>query len=230
MLLNPSSQFFRYWALAQAGVIVALVGWRIHLGPLPYTPLLRAHVDMDTGIKIALDVFSNDCGRYPTASEGFQALIICPTNIPLERWRGHDLAQVPKDPWNHDYVYRCPGIHSTNGFDLFSCGYDGISKSGGSDLDDINNWDPHSPHGQVVTFPRMIDEIIQSMPIFLEIMLTLLTIPFLFAVRLIASFSSPRVRDEIARNPTVHSRWFFVSLAVILIFLMSLKLSSFVVR
>ncbi len=168
MLLNPSSQFFRYWALAQAGVIVALVGWRIHLGPLPHTPLLRAHVDMDTGIKIALDVFSNDCDRYPTTSEGFQALMVCPTNIPQERWHGPYLDRIPKDPWNHNYVYRCPGIHNTIGIDLYSCGYDGISKSGGSDLDDINNWDPHSPHGQVVTFPRMIDEIIQSMPIFLR--------------------------------------------------------------
>jgi general secretion pathway protein G len=97
--------------------------------------------------KTALDAFRSDCGRYPSTSEGLYALVVCPTNIPAGLWRGPYYEDRFKDLWKHDYVYRCPGIHNTNGFDLYSCGVDGISKTGGSDLDDINSWDPASPHG-----------------------------------------------------------------------------------
>jgi hypothetical protein len=50
------------------------------------------------------------------------------------------------DPWGNVYIYACPGLHHPNGFDLYSCGPDEISKSKGDDPDDINNWDPNSPH------------------------------------------------------------------------------------
>jgi hypothetical protein len=67
--------------------------------------------------------------------------------IPSGKWHGPYLDKIPQDPWGNNYVYCCPGVHSTNGYELYSCGFDGISKSGGDDLDDINNWDPASPHG-----------------------------------------------------------------------------------
>lgn len=89
----------------------------------------------------ALQVFQVDCGRYPATSEGLSALIACPTNT--SGWRGpylKDVVALPNDPWGHFYVYICPGVHNTNAFDLYSCGPDGISQSGGDDPDDINNW------------------------------------------------------------------------------------------
>jgi general secretion pathway protein G len=95
----------------------------------------------------ALRVFKDDCGRYPATAEGLQALIICPKDIATNSWHGPylDCVVIPLDPWGHEYVYRYPGIHNTNGFDIYSCGADGISKSGGADPDDINNWDELSP-------------------------------------------------------------------------------------
>src|ERR1039457_5297653 len=108
--------------------------------------LASAHADL-AGIKIAFDVFANDCGRYLTTSEGVSALFNCPTNFSSSRWRGPYLGRKTIDPWCDAYVYRYPGIHHTNSFDLYSCGADGISESGGNDLDDINNWDADSPHG-----------------------------------------------------------------------------------
>lgn len=83
-------------------------------------------------------MFSNDCGRLPTTAEGFQALLTCPTNVSRNLWKGpyFDPPQIPLDPWDHEYVYRCPGIHNTNGYDLYSAGPDGIK----GDLDDIGNW------------------------------------------------------------------------------------------
>lgn len=97
-------------------------------------------------IGIALDAFKEDCGRYPTAGEGLAALVNRPTTLPTEKWRGPYFGPgLPSDSWGNDYVYRCPGVHFPQGYDLYSLGRDGKSKSGGGDADDINNWDPESP-------------------------------------------------------------------------------------
>ena len=121
------------------------LGWRLYSGPIQSANLDR-HVDFFAGHKTILGMFQVDCGRYPTTEEGLNALIGRPEKIPAADWRGpyFDPPQLPKDPWNHDYVYRCPGVHNTNGFDLFSFGADGVSKTGGEDADDINNWDSSS--------------------------------------------------------------------------------------
>jgi general secretion pathway protein G len=99
-------------------------------------------VDFFARHKTVLGMFKVDCGRYPTTEEGLNALIIRPKDILAHDWRGpyFDPPQRPKDPWGRDYIYRCPGIHNTDGFDLYSCGPDGLSQPGGEDADDINNW------------------------------------------------------------------------------------------
>jgi len=91
---------------------------------------------------ISLTSFAEDCGRYPTSTEGLKALIERPGGVLVERWHGPYFELIPQDPWAHDYVYRCPGTHSTNHFDLYSYGPDGISRTGGDDLDDVNSWKP----------------------------------------------------------------------------------------
>jgi hypothetical protein len=35
------------------------------------------------------------------------------------------LKYLPKDPWDHVYIYRNPGIHHKQAYDLFSRGEDG---------------------------------------------------------------------------------------------------------
>jgi type II secretion system protein G len=76
-----------------------------------------------------------DNGRYPTAAEGLAALLVRPPNAPS--WRGPYLAyDMLTDPWGNPYVYRNPGKHNSNGFDVFSMGPDGRVDGG----DDISNW------------------------------------------------------------------------------------------
>jgi general secretion pathway protein G len=103
----------------------------------PHFPRPRVQI---AAFETGLGMFREDCGRYPTTTEGLAALITRPTGIPEGRWHGPYFDHIPKDPWGHDYVYRCPGIHNTNRFDLYSCGPDGVTKSGGVDEDDIANW------------------------------------------------------------------------------------------
>ncbi len=88
-------------------------------------------------LQLAISQFEIDCSRYPTTEEGLQVLIRQPSG--LEEWKGPYLEreqQLPKDPWGNLYVYRCPGQHNPNGYDLYSLGPDG--QEGGDD--DIGNW------------------------------------------------------------------------------------------
>jgi general secretion pathway protein G len=187
-----------------------------------------ARADILGGLKTALDRFEIDCGRYPTSAEGLAGMVNCPTNFSDGKsggkWSGPYLDAIPVDPWGNVYVYRCPGIHNANGYDLYSCGYDGISKSGGDDLDDINNWDPHSPHGVIRSFSKEMLYAFQDsrFRIFILRSLILLILPFFIGVRFVASIFSQRVRDSIARHPIENTIWIFLSLAAFFIFLKSL--------
>jgi general secretion pathway protein G len=175
--------------------------------------LTAARYDL-VSIKTAFDAFSIDCGRYPTTSEGCAALLNCPTNIPTGKWRGPYLDRKPTDPWGDDYVYRNPGVYNTNSFDLYSCGANGISKSGGNDLDDINNWDANSPHGGDYPSLGLFDKLANH-PIFPLLALILI----LCAARLASFFVSRRVEDTVARLWIIRLIWLAAALALLFVLL-----------
>ncbi len=81
----------------------------------------------------ALQLFYFDVGRYPTSSEGLEAIVYKPRN--LDSWKGPYVTKdLPKDPWRKPYIYRCPGRHGN--YDLLSCGPDGVEGN----ADDIVSW------------------------------------------------------------------------------------------
>ncbi len=87
----------------------------------------------------ALDLYYLDSGILPTTKQGLQALIAIPTDPPLpQNWHGPYLRPpvLPKDPWGRDFIYRNPGQHNTNSYDLYSTGSTGIDGS----QDNIGNW------------------------------------------------------------------------------------------
>jgi general secretion pathway protein G len=68
----------------------------------------------------ALDSFRVDIGSYPTGTNALQNLVRQPAGI--TNWHGPYLDSIPKDPWNHNYIYECPGRHNSNSFDISSPG------------------------------------------------------------------------------------------------------------
>ena len=82
----------------------------------------------------ALDVFEVDNGYYPKGKNGLFDLVQQPRDA--QNWHGPYIKEVPKDPWNNDYIYECPGRHNTTSYDLSSMGFDGRSGT----EDDITNW------------------------------------------------------------------------------------------
>jgi general secretion pathway protein G len=81
----------------------------------------------------ALDMFEVDNGHYPRGKSGLNDLMVRPKDA--QNWHQY-MESVPLDPWQHPYVYECPGRHRPNSYDLTSAGPDGQI---GTD-DDIVNW------------------------------------------------------------------------------------------
>jgi general secretion pathway protein G len=95
---------------------------------------VRAQTDI-AALGTALGAFEVDNGRYPTSSEGIDALSNQPGG--LTTWKGPYIERpVVNDPWGNPYVYVCPGTHNVNGYDLHSFGPDGQDGT----EDDIDNW------------------------------------------------------------------------------------------
>jgi general secretion pathway protein G len=83
----------------------------------------------------ALALFQVENGRFPSGTSGLKDLVQRPKDAP--DWHGPYLEKIPRDPWEHDYIYDCPGKHNVATFDLMSLGPDGRA---GTD-DDITNWE-----------------------------------------------------------------------------------------
>jgi general secretion pathway protein G len=98
---------------------------------------VRAAQDV-AAIVSALNMYRLDNYDYPSSEQGLMALV----NKPLDAqgWRaGGYLANLPKDPWNHDYEYLNPGQHGE--IDVWTLGADG--KPGGEGINgDVGNWQP----------------------------------------------------------------------------------------
>ncbi|MBB6253382.1 type II secretion system major pseudopilin GspG [Nitrospirillum iridis] len=85
----------------------------------------------------AVDLFYVDMGRYPSASEGLEALMTAPSGDP--NWRGPYLRkrQALIDPWGNAYRYKAPGQHGA--YDLYSYGSDN-AEGGEGDARDVTSW------------------------------------------------------------------------------------------
>ena len=85
----------------------------------------------------ALKLYKLDNLRYPSASQGLQALVAKPTVDPVPaNWKPY-LDKLPNDPWGNAYKYLNPGIKGE--IDVMSLGADG--KPGGEGKDaDIGSW------------------------------------------------------------------------------------------
>jgi len=117
------------------GLLAALVAPRM-FGRVGEAKQKAAHAQIEL-FGTALDSFRLDIGRYPTTSEGLEALITPPSGV--EGWNGPYLkkTEIPLDPWGHPYQYRSPGEHGD--YDLFSYGADN-AEGGDKENADIVSW------------------------------------------------------------------------------------------
>ena len=117
------------------GLFVALVGPKLFKS-VDTAKITKAKTDID-GLMGALGTYKIDNGNFPTTEQGLAALREKPADA--AQWAGpYTDKEVPKDPWQHDYVYKFPGDHGDLP-DIISLGADG--QPGGDGINaDIVSW------------------------------------------------------------------------------------------
>jgi general secretion pathway protein G len=113
------------------GILSAMVVPRL-AGRSEQARIQAAKTDINSGISLALDLYEMDMGHYP---DSLDYLRTRPADG--ENWRGPYLKKKPIDPWNRTYIYKAPGDHNQDGYDLYSTGKDGQPGT----ADDIVNWE-----------------------------------------------------------------------------------------
>ena len=108
------------------GLVMGLAGPRV-LGYLGSSREKTARLQIES-FSSALDLYFLDNGRYPSTSEGLEALVKRPPAA--EAWSGPYLKQsnVPADPWGRPYEYRAPG--KAGPYAIVSLGPDGQRGAG----------------------------------------------------------------------------------------------------
>lgn len=99
--------------------------------------IAAAKVDIESNISTSLDMYELDNGNYPTTEQGLTALVQKPSSSPEPvNWNSPYLKKMPKDPWGREYIYKSPGDHNKEDYDLLSAGADGTEGT----EDDIKNY------------------------------------------------------------------------------------------
>jgi len=125
------------------GVLAALVMPRF-FGRSQQARIAAAKQEIVGTLGVALDLYEQDTGRYPSSEEGLGVLISAPAQGTVLGWSGPYVksASVPLDPWGQEYHYTYPSqLTNVAGlYDLVSAGPDGQF---GTD-DDVSNHNPEA--------------------------------------------------------------------------------------
>lgn len=104
-----------------AGIALALVALNAWIS----RSFSGLRLDHERHLRVVSDIRAFDCrvdsvrdtnGRYPTEIS--------------------ELSKDTKDPWAHSYIYRFPGRHHLDGYDIFSAGPDGKPDTSDDDWGD----------------------------------------------------------------------------------------------
>jgi len=130
------------FTLLEIMVVVVIIGLLAaivvpsFIGNIDTAAINRSKQDI-RGIETALNLYRLDNFRYPSTTEGLEALVTSPGEANAPNWK-QQLQRMPVDPWERPYLYANPGQHGE--FDVFSYGADG--QEGGEGINaDIGNWD-----------------------------------------------------------------------------------------
>lgn len=116
--------------IALAGTFVAGKFFEnLHEGQVNSTKIQMSNLDG------RLKEFRRKCGFFPSTEQGLEALVTKPVggreckDYPQNGFVEDN--QVPKDPWDHDFVYESDG----KTFNIYSLGPDGEAGGTGTDAD-----------------------------------------------------------------------------------------------
>ena len=84
---------------------------------------MRVRADIQA-VNTQLKLYESMNGFVPTTEQGLKALVVQPDTEPKpSRWY-QLFTEMPKDPWQNDYIYLSPGKKNPDTYDLYSAGPD----------------------------------------------------------------------------------------------------------
>jgi general secretion pathway protein G len=105
----PTKNTNRAFTLVEVLLVIVIIGILAGMlvarlsGRTEEARVARARADIQGSLSLALDLFEQDLGRYPTAEEGLASLV---TNPGIEGWKGPYLkGGLKNDPWGMPYTY-----------------------------------------------------------------------------------------------------------------------------
>jgi general secretion pathway protein G len=137
--LRVSEQGFTLLEIMVVVVIIGLLAAAVVpqlMGNVDRAAIQRSKQDVRQ-IENSLNLYRLDNFRYPSTTEGLEALVTNPGEANAPNWR-QVLKSIPRDPWEQPYHYASPGQHGD--FDVFTYGAD--RQEGGEGVNaDIGNWE-----------------------------------------------------------------------------------------
>lgn len=122
------------------GILASMIVPR-YMGRTDEAKAVKAKIDI-VAIETSLKMYKLDNGTYPSTEQGLAALIEKPTTEPTAvNWSENgylDKKRIPKDPWQREYLYLCPGVNGD--YDILSYGADGAPGGEGKNKD-IKSWE-----------------------------------------------------------------------------------------
>lgn len=121
-------------------IIGLIVGWAatniFGQGDKAQAKIARAQITQLSG---PLDLYKLETGKYPSSNDGLKALLAAPAGV--TGWNGPYVknADVLKDPWKNDLIYRSPGSDNRP-YEIVSLGSDG-QEGGEGPAKDIKSWE-----------------------------------------------------------------------------------------
>jgi len=116
------------------GILMTIVGVNV------IDQMVQAKIDttrLEIGnIETSLSMFKIKLGRYPTTSEGLDALLNPPTGNNGQTYQPFlDGTGVPTDAWNNPYMYFAPAQGCQKEYEIRSLGNDSSEGGTGRDAD-----------------------------------------------------------------------------------------------
>jgi general secretion pathway protein G len=110
------------YSLLEILIVLAIMGLLATLvAPRLFTQLDRSKITaaraQAKSIRLALDSFKLDTGRYPSQQEGLKVLMAAPQNDNGSWFGPYMDGKLPNDPWGNSFVYEQPKLDS-NGREL----------------------------------------------------------------------------------------------------------------
>ena len=132
--------------LAVTAILTSQIGFAAHK-LIQKARVSSAKTQIET-LKLSLQTYFSDCGRFPTEEQGLSALWEEPVLYPVaQNWNGpYTDKKITKDPWGGDFLYilkdSAKGANLPKGlpFGIISLGADGREGGEGNDKD-IVSWE-----------------------------------------------------------------------------------------